>query len=143
MYNCRFGLVGFSNQSRGFVFNAPATPENIPYGYLFYNCSFFYNRENTTGAAGFGRPWRRYGQLAFINTDVSNVSIDSNVWGVMGGIEGNGHLSAYNNQKSCLINEQFDWDENDLPSPWGAICYLVLLRYIVKERVGTNESRSD
>lgn len=53
MYNCRLGLVGFSNQSRGFVFNAPATPENIPYGYLFYNCSFLYNRENTTGAAGF------------------------------------------------------------------------------------------
>lgn len=62
-------------KNNGYI-TAPSTPQNIPYGYVFYRCKV--DGENPESFY-LGRPWRPYGNASFIECEISNV-IKSEGW---------------------------------------------------------------
>lgn len=85
--NCRLGQAGFSNNENGHCITAASTKTNTKYGYLFYNCSIYDVRDNTTGYVILGRPWGDIGgpQVTYYKTDISEISgVKEDGWNDMG-----------------------------------------------------------
>jgi hypothetical protein len=66
--NCKLGIEGYSDVSYSAPITAASTPIKQRYGYLFFNCSIYNLRANTTDRGAFGRPWGENAQVTFYNT---------------------------------------------------------------------------
>ena len=53
------------SKSKGYV-TAPATPQGVPYGYVFYDCALTADKDLPTASVFLSRPWRPYGQAVYI-----------------------------------------------------------------------------
>lgn len=95
-------------KNNGYV-TAPSTPQNSPFGYVFYQCKI--NGENPDSFY-LGRPWRPFGNAAFMECDMSDV-IKSEGWDNWGKTsnEKTARFLEYKNtgKGGNLLNKRISW----------------------------------
>ncbi|MDP0498848.1 MAG: pectinesterase family protein [Verrucomicrobiota bacterium JB022] len=62
-YSCNIKQI----RSSGGVIAAPSTPQNVPYGFVFYRCKINRSSNVPDDSSTLMRPWREFGQTAFID----------------------------------------------------------------------------
>ena len=60
-----FSRCHIHSKSKGYV-TAPATPQGVTYGYVFYDCKLTADKSVAPASVYLSRPWRPYGQTVYI-----------------------------------------------------------------------------
>lgn len=63
---CVFNRCELRSKLSGGYLTAPATPEGVAYGYVFYDCLLTADDNVQDGSVWLSRPWRPFGQCVFI-----------------------------------------------------------------------------
>ena len=97
-------------KNNGYI-TAPSTPQNTPFGYVFYKCKI--SGENSHSFF-LGRPWRPYGKATFIECEMSDVirPLGWNNWGKVEN-ERTATFSEYKNfgKGGNLLNKRVAWSK--------------------------------
>ena len=97
-------------KNSGYV-TAPSTPQNSPFGYVFYKCKI--NGDNPNSFF-LGRPWRPYANVAFIECEMSDVIKTEgwNNWGKASN-EKTARFYEYKNtgDGGNLMNKRISWSK--------------------------------
>ncbi len=95
-------------KNNGYV-TAPSTPQNSPFGYVFYQCKIDGENPNSFFL---GRPWRPFGNVAFIECKMSDVIKPEgwNNWGKVSNEKTAKFLEYKNTEKGGnLQNKRVKW----------------------------------
>lgn len=95
-------------KNNGYV-TAPSTPQNSPFGYVFYKCKIDGENPNSFFL---GRPWRPFGNVAFIECKMSDVIKPEgwNNWGKVSNEKTAKFLEYKNTEKGGnLQNKRVKW----------------------------------
>lgn len=96
------------NKGKGYI-TAASTTEEIPYGYIFYQCKITGEDANSHYL---GRPWRPYAKVIFINTtmDESITQDGWNNWGKTSN-ESTTYFAEYNSTGKGASKNRINWSK--------------------------------
>ncbi|WP_313581462.1 pectinesterase family protein [Chishuiella sp.] len=96
------------NKGKGYV-TAASTTEEIPYGYIFYQCKITGEDANSHYL---GRPWRPYAKVIFINTTMDeSITHDGwNNWGKTSN-ESTTYFAEYNSTGKGASKNRINWSK--------------------------------
>lgn len=96
------------NKGKGYV-TAASTTEEIPYGYIFYQCKITGEDANSHYL---GRPWRPYAKVIFINTTMDE-SINQDGWNNWGKTsnESTTYFAEYNSTGKGASKNRINWSK--------------------------------